>query len=63
MKIKTKSEKGVTGIDIATGLVIFVLTSVVVINLYYQIYINTISTKVHAVLVSCVTEVFERIDL
>ncbi len=63
MKIKLKSEKGVTGIDIASGLIIFVISSVVVVNLYYQIYITAISTKVHEVIVGCVTEIFEKIDL
>ena len=63
MKIKLKSEKGVTGIDLASGLIIFVISSVIVINLYYQIYINSISTKIHEVIVGCVTEIFEKVDL
>ena len=63
MKIKLKSEKGVTGIDIATGLIIFVISSVVVVNMYYYIYINTVATKVHEILVGCITEVFEKVYL
>lgn len=63
MEKKLKSENGVTGIDLVTGLIIFVISSVVVMNLYYQIYINAVSTKVHEVIVGCVTEIFEKIDL
>ena len=63
MKIKLRSEKGVSGIDIASGLIIFVISSVVVINIYYQIYMNTISTKVHEVVIGCISDIFERIDL
>lgn len=61
--MKIKSEKGVTGIDVATGLIIFAISSVLVLNLYYQIYIITVSTKIHQVLVACITELCEKIDL
>lgn len=61
--MKVKNERGVTGIDIATGLLIFVIASAVVVNLYFQIYVTTIQTKVHEVAVSCITDIFEKIDL
>lgn len=61
--MKKYHEKGATGIDIVGGMVIFAFASVLVVNLYYQIYVTTVSTKVHQVAIGCVTEVFEKIDL
>ncbi len=61
--MKKYHEKGATGIDIVGGLVIFAFSSIFVVNLYYQIYVTTVSTKVHEVATGCITEVFEKIDL
>lgn len=61
--MKINNEKGATGIDVATGLIIFIVASVAVVNLYYQIYVTSVTIKIHEVAVGCITEVFERIDL
>ncbi len=61
--MKFKSEKGVTGIDIATGILIFTIACVVVVGMYYQIYTTTVETKVHQIAISCITEICEKIDL
>ena len=61
--MKKYHEKGATGIDIVGGMVIFAFASVLVVNLYYQIFVTTVSTKVHQVATGCITEVFEKIDL
>ena len=49
--MKIKEEKGVTGIDIVSGLIIFIFASAIIINLYYFIYVRTIEVKVHEVAV------------
>ncbi len=61
--MKKKLEKGVTGIDVAGGLVIFLIATTAVINIYYQIFVNTIATKVHQVAIGCIVKIFEEIDL
>ncbi len=61
--MKKSNEKGATGIDIVGGLIIFVLASALVVNIYYQIFVTTVSTKVHQVATGCITEIFEKIDL
>lgn len=49
--------------DVVSGLVIFMISTAVVISLYYQIYITTTQTKIHQVAIGCITEIFEEIDL
>ena len=49
--MKVKEEKGVTGVDIVSGLIIFIFASAIIINLYYFIYVRTIEVKVHEVAV------------
>lgn len=61
--MKIKSEKGITGIDVAGGLLIFVLTAAGILTLYYNIYVNSISIKIHQTAIAYIAEVFERIDL
>lgn len=61
--MKKSNEKGATGIDIVGGLIIFILASGLVVNIYYQIFVTTVSTKVHQVATGCITEIFEKIDL
>ncbi len=57
-----KKEKGITGIDIASGIVIFVLFTAVILAIYYRIYVYLVDIKVHEVAIAGVTEVFEAID-
>ena len=61
--MKNKNELGATGIDIVSGIIIFIISTAVVIGLYYQIYITTTETKIHQVAIGCITEIFEKIDL
>ena len=61
--MKNKNELGATGIDIVSGIIIFIISTAVVISLYYQIYITTTQTKIHQVAIGCITEIFEEIDL
>ena len=61
--MKIKNERGITGIDVASGIIIFVIASAAIVNLYYQIYVTTVQTRVHEVAVGCITQVFENIDL
>ena len=61
--MKIKKEQGVTGIDISLGIMIFVISSAIIINLYYQIYIITIQSRIEEVAIGCITEVFEKVDL
>ena len=61
--MRIKNEKGATGIDIASGIMIFVIASAAIVNLYYQIYVTTVQTRVHEVAIGCITQVFESIDL
>lgn len=61
--MKIKQEKGVVGIDISTGIIIFVIASTTILALYYQIFIHMGFIKVHEAAVACITEAFEDIDL
>ena len=61
--MKNKSEAGATGMDVVSGIIIFVVSTAVVISLYYQIYIVATQIKVHQFVIGCITEIFEKIDL
>lgn len=61
--MKIKNEAGVTGMDFASGLMIFMISSAVVVSMYYQIYITTAQIKIHQYAVGCITDIFEKIDL
>lgn len=61
--MKIKSERGVTGIDIVGGLLVFAFASTAILSMYFNLYVNAVSLKIHQVVVGYVTEVFERIDL
>lgn len=61
--MKIREEKGITGIDVATGIVIFIIASTVILELYYQIYVHTVSIKIHETAIGYITEIFESIDL
>lgn len=49
--------------DFVAGLMIFMISSAVVVSLYYQIYITTTNIKIHQYAVCCITDIFEKIDL
>lgn len=61
--MKLKNERGVTGIDIVTGLILFLIGTAAVLNLYLQIYKNSITLKINETILGYVTEIFEEIDL
>ena len=61
--MKIKSEAGATGMDMAAGIMIFILSAAVVASMYYQIYVTTIQIKVHQYALGCITDIFEKIDL
>lgn len=62
MKLKWKKEKGVTGVDIATGIIIFIVSSTTILAMYYEIFIQIVAIRLHEIAVAAVTEVFEGID-
>lgn len=61
--MKNKNEAGATGMDIISGIIIFVISTSVIISLYYSIYVITTQIKVHQYVIGCITEIFEKIDL
>ena len=61
--MKIKSEAGATGMDIVSGIMIFMLSAAVVVSMYYQIYVITTQIKVHQYAIGCITDIFEKIDL
>lgn len=61
--MKIKEEKGITGIDIATGIIIIIISSTAILALYYQIYIHMVSIKIHETAIVYITDIFEQIDL
>ena len=61
--MKNKKERGASLIDVVSGIIIFTISTGVVISMYYQIYLTMAKTKIHQVAISCMTEVFEKIDL
>lgn len=61
--MKKNREKGAAGMDIGVGMFIFVITSTVVVSLYYQVYVTAVTIKIHEVAIACITEVFEKVDL
>ena len=46
-KIKIKKENGATGLDVATGALIFILFTTVILTLYVQIYKQSAIIKIH----------------
>lgn len=61
--MKIKQEKGIAGVDVATGIIIFAIASTTILTLYYQIYLHMAAIKVHEVAVAYITDIFEKIDL
>lgn len=61
--MKLKGEKGVTGIDVTIGLILFLIGTTAVLNMYLQIYKNSTMLKINETILGYVTEIFEEIDL
>ena len=61
--MKNKKESGMTSMDIISGIIIFMISTTVVLSLYYQIYITTAEIKIHQAAIGYITEIFEKIDL
>lgn len=60
---KMKNEKGATGIDIATGAMIFILFTSTIFALYLQIYKQSALVKIHQDIVGYMIEICEDIDM
>ena len=63
IKRKEKNEKGATGIDIATGAVIFILFTSTIFTLYLQIYKQSALVKIHQDIIGYMVEICEDIDM
>ncbi len=62
-KTKIKKEKGATGLDVATGVVIFMLFSTFILTLYVQIYKQTSIIKIHEDAMGYIISICEDIDM
>ena len=62
-KKKIKKEKGATGLDVATGVVIFMLFSTFILTLYVQIYKQTSIIKIHEDAMGYIISICEDIDM
>lgn len=62
-KTKIKKEKGATGLDVATGVVIFMLFSTFILTLYVQIYKQTSIIKIHEDAMGYIIPICEDIDM
>lgn len=60
--MKIKEEKGITGIDVASGMVIFIIATALILTLYYQIYLNIVELRFKQVAITYCTQIFEQID-
>lgn len=58
-----KSEKGITGIDLTTALIIFIIGGVSIVTLYYNIFLLTAKIKIESTIIACLTDICETIDL
>lgn len=61
--MKIKNERGITGIDIVGGLIIFMFASSAILVMYYNLYVNVTSIKIHETAIGIITDIFEKIDL
>lgn len=62
-KVKIKNEKGATGLDVATGALIFILFTTVILTLYVQIYKQSAIIKIHENAMGYIIQVCEDIDM
>lgn len=60
---KLKQENGATGIDIATGAIIFILFTSTIFTLYLQIYKQSALVKIHEDIMGYIIEICEDIDM
>lgn len=62
-KIKKKNERGATGLDVATGVLIFVMFTTVILTLYVQIYKYSSLIKIHEDAMGYIIQMCEDIDM
>lgn len=62
-KQKIKTEKGATGLDVATGALVFILFTTVILTLYLQIYRQSAIIKIHEEAMGYIIEICEDIDM
>ena len=62
-KIKIKKENGATGLDVATGALIFILFTTVILTLYVQIYKQSAIIKIHENAMGYIIQICEDIDM
>lgn len=58
-----RKEKGVTGIDIATGAIVFILFTSTIFAIYLQIYKQSALVKIHEDAMGYIISICEDIDL
>lgn len=61
--MKLKHEKGFTGIDTVVALLIFIFASSIILGMYFNLYVNVVTIKIHETAIGVMTDVFEKIDL
>ena len=57
-----RSEKGLSGVDMTVGIIIFMIGSVVIFNMYASIFSLSSKLKVNESIVGYITEICEQID-
>ncbi len=63
MNKKINSQKGATGIDVATGAIIFMLFTSTIFTLYLQIFKQSSLVKIHEEAMGYIIEICEDIDM
>lgn len=61
--MKIRSEKGITNIDYVVAIIIFMIGSVAVLGLYYNMYKTMSKIKIDETIIGYITEICEDIDL
>ena len=57
-----KSEKGLSGVDMTVGIIIFLIGTAVIFNMYVILFSMSSKIKVNQVIVGYITEICEEID-
>lgn len=60
---EVKKERGATGLDVATGTMIFILFTTVILTLYIQIYKHSAIIKIHENAMGYIIQICEDIDM
>ncbi len=60
---KLKKEKGVTGLDITTGAIVFFLFTTLIFTLFLQVYEQSALIKIHQQAMGYIVQICEDIDL